>query len=141
MSATKEEIEAVAKALIDADSAVRGYHPLHIAMKVPAAKAAIAALDEVRADLMEAAEQRGYANAMEAERKLHEDRIEQLEAERDAAYKRGLEEAAKVAETEGGVPEDSGSAPSDFVASGYNEACIDIASAIRAKIQENDDGH
>jgi hypothetical protein len=31
------------------------------------------------------AEQRGYANAMEAERKLHEDRIEELEAERDLA--------------------------------------------------------
>lgn len=29
---------------------------------------------------LEAAEQRGYANAMEAERKLHEDRIEALEA-------------------------------------------------------------
>lgn len=29
---------------------------------------------------LEAAEQRGYANAMEAERKLHEDRIEELEA-------------------------------------------------------------
>jgi hypothetical protein len=29
------------------------------------------------------AEQRGYANAMEAERKLHEDRIEALTTERD----------------------------------------------------------
>lgn len=29
---------------------------------------------------LEAAEQRGYASAMEAERKLHEDRIEELEA-------------------------------------------------------------
>lgn len=31
-------------------------------------------------DLVEAAEQRGYANAMEAERKLHDSRIEELEA-------------------------------------------------------------
>ena len=31
-------------------------------------------------DELTKAEQRGYANAMEAERKLHEDRIEQLEA-------------------------------------------------------------
>ena len=30
-------------------------------------------------DELTKAEQRGYANAMEAERKLHEDRIEQLE--------------------------------------------------------------
>ena len=36
-------------------------------------------IDELEA-LYEAAEQRGYANAMEAERKLHEDRIEELEA-------------------------------------------------------------
>lgn len=34
----------------------------------------------VRADLVQAAEQRGYANAMEAERKLHEDHIKELEA-------------------------------------------------------------
>ena len=34
-------------------------------------------------DELTKAEQRGYANAMEAERKLHEDRIEQLERERD----------------------------------------------------------
>ena len=33
-----------------------------------------------RIDLLEAAEQRAYANAMEAERKLHEGRIEELEA-------------------------------------------------------------
>ena len=33
-----------------------------------------------RSDEVQAAEQRGYANAMEAERKLHEDRIEALEA-------------------------------------------------------------
>ena len=33
-----------------------------------------------RIDLLEAAEQRGYANAMEAERKIHADRIEELEA-------------------------------------------------------------
>ena len=32
-------------------------------------------------DELTKAEQRGYANAMEAERKLHEDRIEQLERE------------------------------------------------------------
>lgn len=37
-------------------------------------------------DELTKAEQRGYANAMEAERKLHEDRIEQLERERDGAY-------------------------------------------------------
>ena len=37
-------------------------------------------VEYVRADLMEAAEQQGYASAMEAERKLHEDRIERLEA-------------------------------------------------------------
>jgi hypothetical protein len=37
----------------------------------------------VRADLVQAAEQRGYANAMEAERKLHEARITALTAERD----------------------------------------------------------
>jgi transcription elongation GreA/GreB family factor len=30
--------------------------------------------------MLESAEQAGYANAMEAERKLHEDRIEELEA-------------------------------------------------------------
>ena len=34
-------------------------------------------------DELTKAEQRGYANAMEAERKLHEDRIEQLERERE----------------------------------------------------------
>ena len=34
-------------------------------------------------DELTKAEQRGYANAMEAERKLHEDRIEELERERD----------------------------------------------------------
>lgn len=34
----------------------------------------------VRIDLVQAVEQRGYANAMEAERKLHEDRIEALTA-------------------------------------------------------------
>lgn len=52
-------------------------------------------MEYVRADLVDAAEQRGYANAMEAERKLHEDRIEALEAklilmttERDEAWKR-----------------------------------------------------
>ena len=33
-------------------------------------------------DELTKAEQRGYANAMEAERKLHEDRIEQLEREK-----------------------------------------------------------
>jgi chromosome segregation ATPase len=33
------------------------------------------------------AEQRGYANAMEAERKLHEDRIKALTAERDEHWK------------------------------------------------------
>lgn len=43
-----------------------------------------ARIEELEADL-EAAEQRGYANAMEAERKLHEDRIEALIAERDTA--------------------------------------------------------
>ena len=37
-------------------------------------------MEYVRFDLMETAEQRGYANAMEAERKLHEGRIEALEA-------------------------------------------------------------
>ena len=36
-----------------------------------------------RIDLLEAAEQRGYADAMEAERKLHEARIEELEAKLD----------------------------------------------------------
>jgi hypothetical protein len=36
-------------------------------------------------DELTKAEQRGYANAMEAERKLHEDRIEQLEREWDEA--------------------------------------------------------
>lgn len=41
-------------------------------------------VEYVRADLVQEAEQRGYANAMEAERKLHETRIEELEAERDA---------------------------------------------------------
>jgi hypothetical protein len=39
---------------------------------------------EFRMEILEAeliaAEQRGYANAMEAERKLHEERIEELEA-------------------------------------------------------------
>jgi hypothetical protein len=39
-------------------------------------------MEYVRFDLMETAEQRGYANAMEAERKLHEDRIEALTKER-----------------------------------------------------------
>ena len=58
MIATSEEIEAVAKALIDADPTVRGYHPLHIEMKVPAAKAAIAALDEIRAQIQERDERR-----------------------------------------------------------------------------------
>ena len=52
------------------------------------------------------------------------DRIEQLEAERDAAYKRGLEDAAKIAEDEA------------------HEECNvaeQIAAAIRAKIKESDD--
>ena len=53
-------------------------------------------------------------------------------AEVQAARDQALEEAAQVAEAEGGIPDDSGSAPSDFAASGYNEACVDIASAIRA---------
>lgn len=52
------------------------------------------------------------------------DRIEQLEAERDAAHKRGMEDAAKIAEEM--------SATADFNI--YNE----IAAAIRAKM-ENDD--
>jgi hypothetical protein len=44
-------------------------------------------------DELTKAEQRGYANAMEAERKLHEDRIEQLELERDEAVtKRAIAE-------------------------------------------------
>jgi hypothetical protein len=34
-----------------------------------------------RIDLLEAAEQQGYASAMEAERKRHEGRIEELEAQ------------------------------------------------------------
>ena len=42
-------------------------------------------VEYVRADLMEAAEQQGYASAMEAERKLHEDRIEELEAKLEKA--------------------------------------------------------
>jgi predicted enzyme involved in methoxymalonyl-ACP biosynthesis len=36
-------------------------------------------IERLEAELI-AAEQRGYANAMEAERKLHEERIEELEA-------------------------------------------------------------
>ena len=38
-------------------------------------------VEYVRADLVQAAEQRGYANAMEAERKLHEDLIKAQAAE------------------------------------------------------------
>lgn len=37
-------------------------------------------MEYVRVDLVEAAEQQGYANAMEAERKLHEARMKELEA-------------------------------------------------------------
>ena len=39
----------------------------------------------VRIDLVEAAEQQGYASAMEAERKLHEARITDLEAKLEKA--------------------------------------------------------
>jgi hypothetical protein len=53
-----------------------------------AAKAAdrieqLVAINEALTEELTVAEQRGYANAMEAERKLHEDRIEALTAERD----------------------------------------------------------
>jgi hypothetical protein len=41
--------------------------------------------------LLNAAEQRGYANAMEAERKLHEDRIEELERAERQTYRDALE--------------------------------------------------
>jgi hypothetical protein len=54
-------------------------------------------MDEyVRADLVQAAEQRGYANAMEAERKLHEARIEALTKERDEAREAWKLEAASL---------------------------------------------
>jgi len=46
-------------------------------------------------DELTKAEQRGYANAMEAERKLHEDRIEQLERE-------NAEMAAAISDAENG---------------------------------------
>ena len=38
-------------------------------------------------DELTKAEQRGYANAMEAERKLHEDRIEQLKRDQEQGAK------------------------------------------------------
>jgi flagellar biosynthesis/type III secretory pathway protein FliH len=48
---------------------------------------------EFRMEILEAelitAEQRGYANAMEAERKLHEERIEELEAKLKTAKEIG----------------------------------------------------
>ena len=56
-------------------------------------------MEYVRFDLMETAEQQGYANAMEAERKLHEDRIVALTAERDRLRKE-LEAIADDCEAE-----------------------------------------
>ena len=50
------------------------------------------------------AEQRGYANAMEAERKLHEDRIEELEAKLAKAVK-VLEEIAGNGNADGRNPQ------------------------------------
>lgn len=51
IDAAREALEttAVAKALIDADPSMSGYHATHIKAKWAAAQAAIAALDAVRA--------------------------------------------------------------------------------------------
>ena len=58
-------------------------------------------------------------------------RIEQLEAERDAAHKRGLEEAAEIVERKHRIASDAY----------LREEALGLRSAlnaIRAKIQEND---
>jgi hypothetical protein len=63
---------------------------------------------EFRMEILEAelinAEQRGYANAMEAERKLHEGRIEELEAKLAKALD-GLHEAESAPEPDHHVPQ------------------------------------
>jgi uncharacterized protein with von Willebrand factor type A (vWA) domain len=60
-------------------------------------------IERLEAELI-AAEQRGYANAMEAERKLHEERIEELEAKLAKALD-GLHEAESAPEPDRHVPE------------------------------------
>ena len=52
-------------------------------------------VEYVRVDLAEAAEQQGYASAMEDARKLHEARIEELEAKLAKAVE-GFEELARL---------------------------------------------
>jgi phenylacetate-coenzyme A ligase PaaK-like adenylate-forming protein len=83
---------------------------------------AAARIEELEAKMI-TAEQRGYANAMEAERKLHEGRIEELEAKlekliagaetvleewdrgAEAAFREAVEEMrADVAEAKGDKP-------------------------------------
>jgi uncharacterized membrane protein YccC len=60
-------------------------------------------IERLEAELI-AAEQRGYANAMEAERKLHEERIEELEAKLAKALE-GLREAENAPEPDHHVPQ------------------------------------
>jgi hypothetical protein len=56
-------------------------------------------------DERDQAEQRGYANAMEAERKLHEDALETLAAERDAALARAEELGRELNRVKYGEPD------------------------------------
>jgi hypothetical protein len=60
-------------------------------------------IERLEAELI-TAEQRGYANAMEAERKLHEGRIEELEAKLAKALD-GLHEAESAPEPDHHVPQ------------------------------------
>jgi hypothetical protein len=62
--------------------------------------AAAGRIERLEAELI-TAEQRGYANAMEAERKLHEERIEELEAKAMKASNAALLEKRRADEAEG----------------------------------------
>ena len=73
------------------------------------------------------AEQRGYANAMEAERKLHEDRIKELEADK-AKLLKALKRAATVIFNHG----------NRHMTQGISTAEVDLIDATISKIERPD---